>query len=131
MAKRPKGPTKQRAERMAKALRLREAGLTYEQIGNKLGISTSQVERDLKDALKLTIQEPADSLRKLEALRLDALQRAIWQQALRGNLQAVNQALKIQERRAKLLNLDSTGGDIVDDELTTLLDTLLSMEPAQ
>jgi hypothetical protein len=58
-------------------------------------------------ALKATLQEPADELRKMELERLDRLLLAVWGQAAKGNQGGIDRALKIMERRAKLLGLDA------------------------
>ncbi|MCD4558240.1 hypothetical protein [Schaalia sp. lx-100] len=128
MPRKKRGPTKERADRMAKALKLREAGLTLDQIAKQLGKSTSQIDRDLRDALRLTIQEPADSLRIVEARRLDALQRALWARAMRGETAAIDRILRIQERRARLLNLDTQGGTSDIRETESMLEQLLNQD---
>lgn len=61
--------TQERRERMADALRKRKQGLSYPQIATELGISTSQAERDVKQALDLITREPAEALLKLELER--------------------------------------------------------------
>jgi hypothetical protein len=43
---------------------------------------------------------------RLEEARLDDLQEGIWDKALAGDSRAVEVALKVLERRAKLLGLD-------------------------
>ncbi len=96
------------AEKAAQAMRLRAAGVTYEEIARTLGYSARSnahiaVQRALRDA----IQEPADELRTLEAGRLDKLQQALWAQAMQGNQGAVDRVLRIMERRARLLGLDA------------------------
>lgn len=106
MARHPKGPTKQRAERIAKVLDLRAAGATYEEIARALNISLTQAHKDATLGLELTLKEPADSLRTLELRRLDRLQRAYWRAALEGDKQAADRVIRIMEHRAKLLGLD-------------------------
>ena len=58
-------------------------------------------------------------MRELEASRLDALQAALWQDAVDGNTQAVQTVLKIMDQRAKLLGLHavvvSTGASQAGD----------------
>ena len=50
--------------------------------------------------------ESAEDLRTLEAARLDALQSAVWQLAIDGDIKATTAVLRIMERRARLLGLD-------------------------
>lgn len=105
-------PAKQAAacERRVRALELRKAGHSYREIGRQLGISHVQAEKDVTRVLaELNAQatETAESWRRLELERLDALWVGIWRQALSGHPLAVASALKIMERRAKLLGLDA------------------------
>ncbi|MEU1731402.1 hypothetical protein [Streptosporangium sp. NPDC020145] len=119
------------AARDAEACRLRAQNLTYAQIGAELGISKSQAHDAVRRALRDTLQEPADEVRKLELLRLDELAQLARRVMLathyvvsqgkvvrlrRGGapleddtpvLQAIDRLLRIQERRARLLGLDS------------------------
>ncbi|MGQ9555903.1 MAG: hypothetical protein ACUVWR_17520 [Anaerolineae bacterium] len=94
-------------ERDQQALELRKAGVPYLEIAARLGWrSASTAHVAVTRALRRTLQEPADELRELEVARLDALLFAIWPQTSEGNLDAIDRALRIMERRAKLLGLD-------------------------
>lgn len=55
--------------------------------------------------------ETPDELRRLEAARLDEMLASVAEGILAGDLNAVAAALRIQERRARLLGLDLKGGD--------------------
>lgn len=96
------------AERQRQALQLRQAGVAYEDIAQRLGYSgRSSAWRSVMSALKQTLQEPADEVRTLELERLDRMLLGLWPQAVHGNQGAVDRALRIMERRAKLLGLDA------------------------
>lgn len=117
------------AARDAEACRLRARNLTYRQIADELGIDVRSAYDGVQRALKDTLQEPADDLRRLELERLDELARqargvmeathyvvdkgsvVIWEGSPLLDdapvLAAVDRLLKVQERRAKLLGLDS------------------------
>ncbi|MEV0968503.1 hypothetical protein [Microtetraspora glauca] len=120
------------ARRDAEACRLRAQNLTYQQIADELGMSSKgQAYEAVQRALKETVQEPADEVRQLELMRLDDLAQAAREvlnathyvvsqgrvvRLTRGGapleddapkLQAIDRLLKIQERRARLLGLDS------------------------
>lgn len=98
----------QASERRKQALQLRLAGASYDEIASRLGYSDrGSAWRSVMAALKATLQEPADELRKLELERLDRLLLGVWGQAAKGNQGAVDRALRIMERRAKLLGLDA------------------------
>jgi len=94
-------------DRKLKALELRKAGYDYRRIGETLGCSVTQAHRDVAAALKLTLQEPADDVRALEVERLDNMLRALWRDVSAGNHGAIDRALRVMERRAKLLGLDA------------------------
>jgi glycine/serine hydroxymethyltransferase len=63
------------------------------------------VYRIVQEALKAQQVTSIDEVRELEATRLDALQGAVWADAVGGSLQAVQTVLKIMDQRAKLLGL--------------------------
>lgn len=95
------------AERRRQALELRKAGATYDAIAQQLGYkSRDGAWRAIRSALKDVCREPAEDVRDLEINRLDAMLLAIWQQVRNGNHGAIDRALRIMERRAKLIGLD-------------------------
>lgn len=118
------------AERDAAACRLRAQGLTYPDIARELGFGNAgHAYQSVQRALVAIVQEPAEELRRIELDRLDML----WRTALevmrdthlmtqhgrvvefRGvplkdpgpKLAAIDRLLKVMERRARLLGLDS------------------------
>jgi hypothetical protein len=105
------------AEKWAKALALRTAGATFDQIARQLGYaSPSGAYEAVMSALKATLREPAESVRVMEVERLDRLMLGLWKAATatatatdpRGpDLESLDRVLKIMDRRAKLLGLDA------------------------
>ena len=97
--------------RAAEALELRAGGAEYAVIAQRLGYSNPSGAWDAVDrALKATLQEPADKLRKLELRRLDAMWLRAWTRFAGGGLDAGAAGplcLKIMQRRAELLGLDA------------------------
>ena len=92
----------------ADALRLRLQGKSYQQIADELGYATpSGAHQAVKKALARTVQEPADELRKVESDRMDAMLSYMWPRVEKGDPRAVEVAMKLAERRAKLLGLDA------------------------
>jgi hypothetical protein len=90
-------------------LRLVEAGGSYRDIARQLGVSFGQIARDVRyvlDELAANSVETAARYRTLELARLDLLQLACWQPAIHGDLGAIDRALRISERRSRLLGLD-------------------------
>ena len=95
-------------EKQMQALELRKAGVSYARIAEALGYASgSGAHKAVSSALKKTLQEPSDELRMLEIERLDAMLAAIWGSVKQGQYGAQDRALKIMERRAKLLGLDA------------------------
>lgn len=118
------------AARDAEACRLRARGYTYDEIAAELGMSSKSRAYDaVQRALVDTVREPADEVRQLELIRLDEMHqaaRAVMEathyvvdkgQVVEWNgapliddgpvLAAIDRMLRVQERRARLLGLDS------------------------
>lgn len=93
--------------RKKNALELRLEGMTYAEIAELMGKSVSTVHGYVADSLAAVTKEEAQQLRDLEAARLDALQYAVWDKALDGDLNAMDRVIKIIDRRARLLGLDA------------------------
>ena len=126
------------AERRAKALQLRAAGLTYQAIADQLGytsrrVAAQDVTRALQDRQGL-LDTQATLFVSLELERLDSLERAVQtvmrQASADGErsivLRAADRLLRIAERRAALLGLDAGGkakddtGGSIDDAISAL-----------
>jgi hypothetical protein len=91
-------------------MNLRRSGATYSEIGNQVGISGQAAFQHVKkEMLRLAevSSEDATAIRAIEVDRLDRLQLGIWSSATTGHLGAIDKVLKIMERRAKLLGIDS------------------------
>lgn len=96
--------------REAEAIELRKQGLTYGQIGEMLGISEMGAHKCVSRALdkfKTELSEQTADVRQLELQRLDALFYGVWLKAQSGDPSSIGSAIKIMERRAKLLGLDA------------------------
>jgi hypothetical protein len=98
------------AELRREALYLRNGGASFAAIGKTLGVSKSAAFKAINSALQTLrdeITEQAKLLQCQEADRLDQMQMGVWTRAIGGDLPAIQTVLKIMERRAKLLGLDS------------------------
>lgn len=96
-------------ERRRQALELRKAGMTYQVIADKLGYrNRNGAWKSIKSALRDIPAEAAHEVKAIELERLDTLLKSIWSGALSGSLGAVDRAIRIMERRARLLGLDAT-----------------------
>lgn len=95
------------ATRRIEAVSLRLAGMTYEQIGERLGVSTAQASRLVKQSLESAENSVAQDMRDIENARLDRAQSAIWSNVLRGDLKSIDVFLRISTARRKLNGLDA------------------------
>ncbi|RQW82029.1 MAG: hypothetical protein EHM79_19080 [Geobacter sp.] len=104
-----KGMTEQKAELQKKAYQMRIAGMPYRRIGDQLGVShvtAFNYVQDMLSKLRAESKDLAETYRDMELERLDEAQAAIYANVLKGDLQAIDRFLKIQERRSKYLGLD-------------------------
>ncbi len=92
--------------RKARAVDLATHGHTYQQIADELGYANrGTVHRLVQQTLHAHQADSVDQLRALEVARLDALQQALWERAMAGDLQAVGQVVQIIVTRSRLLGL--------------------------
>lgn len=108
MAESPTSPRRiEAAEKRTRALQLRKAGATFDQIAQQVGFEgRGQACRAVQQELADLPKEDAAELRDLELARLDSLLTAMWPKAIGGNGWAVDRVLRIMERRARLAGLD-------------------------
>ena len=107
--------------RREKALELRAKGMSIRAIADKLGVSKTQVQRDIEKELQAAAEERkkiAGLIIDLELTKLDELEQEAWKHIAAGELSAIDRCLRIMERRAKLLGLDAAekvehSGDLV------------------
>lgn len=91
------------AENHVRALQLRRAGATYDQIANQLGYADrSGAYRAVRRALDEAVHEPAGESLNLELERLDALMLGLWGKASKGDVKAVDAVLRIMDRRSRV-----------------------------
>lgn len=113
MARSKNAPSKARGqETKYRAVELRKAGATYQQIGDQLGITKQSAHEAVTAAMRETAQataETAADVIQLELARLDQMLTGLWGQARQGVPVAVDRVLRIMERRARLLGLDAEG----------------------
>lgn len=107
------GKTSPAAIRAAKieadALLMRQQGYDYEAIADALSLTIAQVSKAVRRGLaryRKEAQESARNIVELEVSRLDYLLQQALSHVRAGDLDAIYAALKVQERRSKLLGLD-------------------------
>ena len=138
MAKKKKGHPNPKgfktAQRRSYAVDRRIGGITYQRIADELGITRQSVwdlvTKEL-DKLNERTAESAQELRRLEVERLDVMLAALWAAVLGGDVFAIDRAIKIQDRRAKLLGLDAKEKYEEPDESEKGSDKVLSSIPAE
>lgn len=122
------------AERYAKVVTLRRAGLTFAQVASETGYADqSGAYRAWRAALAAIPREAADEARRLEEDRLDDLYRIARRRAATSD-RALRECLRISESRRRLLGLDApvrVTGTItseLDDEINRLVSELAGVE---
>lgn len=91
-----------------KAIDLRMAGFMWQDIATRLGYNSPQAAcKAVHDLLKRTEKETAEQYRVIQLARLDSLLTTIWDKVIAGDVGSVLAALKIEDRRSKLLGLDA------------------------
>lgn len=100
------------ADRIYKAYTMRQAGRSWEEIWEaEIGWESpaavaASVQRYLADAAVLWTEMRRVEAIAMEASRYDALQAAVWDDAMKGKINHVLTAGKMIEKRVKLLKLD-------------------------
>ena len=97
-----------RPARVVYAYEMRVAGVGWDEISEKLGYSTADSARQavLNHVKKQYAVRDVEEIVELELMRLDKLQLLEWRKAQKGDGKAVQNILKIMERRASYLGLD-------------------------
>lgn len=94
------------AWRKARAVELAIAGRTYDQIAAEVGYANrGTAYKVVQQALHGRTVAAVDELRCFEVDRLNALQLAVWPDAMAGDVSAVEAVLKIVMQRCRLLGL--------------------------
>ncbi|MDR5713143.1 hypothetical protein, partial [Nesterenkonia flava] len=110
-------------ERRTKATQYRAAGMTWEQVANKLDYANkSAAWKDVVPHLQAEHNEAVEHLRVIELERLDQLTKGVFPKALKGDTKAVDAVLKIMARRARYI-----GGLEVPEEHKGLLKVRLTV----
>jgi hypothetical protein len=118
-------------EKGLKAIELRKAGASFEQIGKTLGMTRQNAHALVKrehELLKAVCQESVAELRQMELARLDEIQLKLWDK--RGDPRAADTLLRLFERRSKLMGLDapvkidSDNSSVISSEITIQADKL-------
>jgi hypothetical protein len=98
-----------RQMRISAILSMRLAGHGLKEIGEAQDppCSKQAIFKTIRKALAEMLIEPFEAIRLLEAFRLDEMLAGLYEQALNGDVSAVDRVLSIMARRARLLGLDA------------------------
>jgi hypothetical protein len=116
-----------------RTLELRMAGATPEQIAKVVGWDNeTQARAAINRALARDtgrLAEKREEYRAVQVARTERLLNGVWRFAIKGDRDAINAALKIMERQAKLLGLDApTQVSISEDTRSQVLRLLDDLE---
>lgn len=97
----------ERQQRVAAILQLRLQGWSLREIGEAQTppVSAVAIFKTIVRALRDMVLLPFEEARKLEAARLDEMLVGVYDRAVNGDVNAVDRALSIHDRRARLMNL--------------------------
>jgi hypothetical protein len=104
--------------RDAHAVRLRLEGLTYREVGERLGVGRKMAARVVQRGLRAVERDSAAELIELDNQRLDMLWRVMWPHAEAGSAPHAMVCLRALERRAKMLGLDAPSRTHVTAHIT-------------
>jgi hypothetical protein len=99
------------AARRVRAVELKAAGYTYSQVANELGYTSKGTAYNIvTKALREQTAEAVTDLRDLENARLDALQHALWDAAMTGDVRSATVIVQIVQARVHLNGLEPARG---------------------
>lgn len=102
-----KGVTaEQRAEETMKMLQLRQMGASYESIAKQFGLNRKTVWERITRYVRELPEEEAETLRAIEARKLDDYERRLQEKIAQGDISAIHAAARLSERRCRMLGID-------------------------
>lgn len=102
-----KAKTLEQKVKVVDAVQMRIQGYSYQDIRDQLGFTTTDEVRVAIDRILADYAvEATEELRVIEAARLDHYLVMLEELIDSGHVQAIDKAIKVQERRARLMGLD-------------------------
>lgn len=95
-----------RAEETAEMLQMRQMGASYEAIARHYNLNRKTVWERVTQALRDMPSDDAAILRALEARKYDVLEAQLQAGIKEGDTKAITTAIRVSERRCRLLGLD-------------------------
>jgi transposase len=93
--------------RRVEAMTFRMAGLSWEQVADRMDMSVGGVRAMVERGLERADQREVENMRAMENARLDRAQAAIWSKVLNGDYKAIDTFLRISQRRSKINGMDA------------------------
>lgn len=105
---RKKAPTPAVLEKEIQIIELRRAGVTWEKIAREVGFkNASGAYKMYQRAAERMVRPHLEEYRDMQLDRLERMHMAVWPRAKDGDLRAIDTALRIGDREAKLLGLEA------------------------
>lgn len=96
-------------ERRLRALDLRKAGLTYQQIAKTMNLTRREANSLVTQALRELWDKSVDvtdELRQLELARYETITLKLWPRVLEGQIPAIETFLRVSKARREMMGLD-------------------------
>ncbi|KXP00886.1 hypothetical protein [Tsukamurella pseudospumae] len=130
------------SDRRAQALELFSTGKTYREIGEQLGTSPAVAYSDVRAEAQAAAERRAelgDSALDILIERSERLYARIWKEVDRGSIRAMEVAVKLLERQAKLYRVEETPAQVnntvivahrdqIDRDIATIRDRLAQLQ---
>jgi hypothetical protein len=114
------------AELAQQVLNFRRAGLNFDVISERLNLTATAAKAMFDQAL--AAHDPAFG-RALESDRLDRLHAAVWPEALKGNLDAVDRVVRISERRERVARVPKVNEHALRNQFEESVKTAFELRP--
>lgn len=103
---RPGMTDEERAEETVRMLQMRQMGASYESIARHFRLNRKTVWERVTEYLRDMPADEATTLRMMEARKYDVLEAQLQEGIKEGDTKAITTAIRLSERRCKLLGLD-------------------------
>lgn len=107
-----------RMQRRERAIRLRLAGATYEQIAQQLGVSPDTVARDITAGLRDTLRDGAEQMLAEQKAMTGALKERLFAAGMQGDQDAIDRLIKLMRHEAQLFGLNAPARVRVEAQVT-------------
>lgn len=127
----------QRDARRVRVMRMFNSGMTRTAIADRVGVSAGTVTRDIEHMLREYLAVPTEQYVARQLSQIEDLRRAVYANALQGDLDAFDRAVRLMDREAKLLGLDAPSRAVVhvsNEDFAATAATLMremGMEPPE